>query len=138
MPEGTPGWLVLAAVIIVGLKYLFQFLSEMSESAARFFGPLGRKWRDRAEVRQQARQREDSGRAEALNDDLAYFQERASKADQRADAAESRASHMLDWYQEVDQRFHRELRIRAAESGCEMPPWTPLSQYRTPDLEEQQ
>ena len=123
LPPGTPGWIVLAAFIIVGLKYLFQFLSEMSESAARFFGPLGRRWRARGQARQAERAQESSRQLDIVERERDWFEARFNESE--ADSAK-----LMDWYLRCDAPFHRDLTIRAAEAGCELPDWVPLSRWQ--------
>jgi hypothetical protein len=50
----------------------------------------------------------------------------------RAATVESANREFMAWYSECDQRFHRDLAIRAAEAGCVLPEWEPLSRWLEP------
>lgn len=124
LPQGTPGWIVLAAFVIVGLTYLGRFLAEMSETWAKVLGPLGKRWRERGLRRQEQRNADNGGRLDAIESDRDFYRARARRAEQQHE-------QFLRWYNECDQPFHRDLRIKAAESGCDLPPdWAPLSEWQ--------
>lgn len=130
LPPGTPGWIVLGAFVIVGLNFLFRFLSQMSESAAKFLGPLGRRWRKAGLRRQEMRAAENTYRLESIENERDYFRTLAYHNASEKGNVEKHLEEFLAWYQRCDQPFHRDLRIRAAESGCELPPdWKPLSEW---------
>ncbi|GAB3135739.1 hypothetical protein GCM10027289_29910 [Tsukamurella serpentis] len=129
LPADTPGWLVLAVTIGLGLKLLGQFLSEASEPWAKVLGPLGRRWRARGEQRRRERADADTHQVSALTADRDAFEAMAARHQRRAEAAESEMGRFMDWYTQVDQPHHREVAVRAAEKGCEMPPWKPLSEW---------
>ncbi|WP_019204597.1 hypothetical protein [Tsukamurella sp. 1534] len=126
LPPETPGWIVLAVAAAVGLKYLAQFLSEASESVAKVLGPLARRWRERGEARMKERADTDQRRVSSMESDLEYFEK-------RAEASDKTLRHFMAWYARCDQPFHRELTIRAAEAGCDLPDWEPLSRWREPE-----
>ena len=126
LPQGTSGWIVLAAFVIVGLTYLGRFLAEMSETWAKLLGPLGKRWHARGQRRQAARAEiveQIPLRLETAEADRDFYRARARRA-------EKQHEQFIEWYQKVDQPFHRNLRINAAEAGCELPPdWEPLSEW---------
>ena len=122
LPDGTPGWIVLAAFVIVGLKYLGKFLAEASETWAKILGPLGKRWHERGARRQAERQAENSQRFESIESDLEFYRARARRAERRNE-------QFLRWYNECDQPFHHDLRIAAAENACGLPDWSPLSEW---------
>lgn len=128
LPPETPGWLVLFVAIAIGLKYLAQFLSEANESFSKLLGPLGRRWRERGLERMRERAETSSFQLTAIADDRDFFKQRAADL-------EAERRDLVGWYTQCDQPFHRELAIKAAEAGCELPPWTPLSQWRDPTIE---
>ena len=125
LPPETPAWVVLLVCIGFGLKYAAQFLSEASESVAKVFGPLGRWWRERGHERARERSETVALRVSAITADRDYFEALALESE-----SEKRA--MMDWYYRCDQPFHRALAIRAAEAGCELPEWEPLSRWAAP------
>ncbi|RDB46208.1 hypothetical protein [Tsukamurella tyrosinosolvens] len=125
LPPETPAWLVLLVAVGFGLKYAAQFLSEASESVAKVFGPLGRRWRTRGEERARERAETVALRVSAITADRDFFEA-------RAETLEADRRHMMDWYNRCDQPFHRALAIRAAEAGCELPEWEPLSRWPAP------
>ena len=129
LPSETPGWIVLAVAAAVGLKYLAQFLSEASESFAKVFGPLGRRWRARGEQRMQERADTDTRRVSAITEDRDFFEKRSIEVEKRAVKAENDNKVFMDWYLQCDQRFHRNVVISAAEKGCPLPEWKPLSEW---------
>ncbi|WIC89793.1 membrane protein [Gordonia phage Sapo] len=122
LPENTPGWVVLALFVAFGLKFLFQFLAEASESAAKLFGPLGRRWRSRAQERQAERQNEAPKLLQTVREERDAFARRYRES-------EKNSQEFLDWYTNCDGPFHRRATLQAAETGCELPPWVPLSQW---------
>lgn len=126
LPPETPGWIVLAVAAAVGLKYLAQFLSEASESVAKILGPLGRRWRERGEQRMRERSETDQRRVSVMAADRDFFEA-------RAEASDKTLRHFMAWYTRCDQPFHRDLAIRAAEAGCPLPEWEPLSRWREPE-----
>ncbi|AOE44375.1 hypothetical protein SEA_GHOBES_23 [Gordonia phage Ghobes] len=126
LPDNTPGWVVLALFVAFGLKYLFQFLAEASESAAKVFGPLGRRWRQRAQERASERAQESPRLLETVREEREAYARRYRNSE-RAN------QEFLDWYTKCDQPFHRRATLQAAESGCELPPWVPLSQWPPPE-----
>lgn len=129
LPPETPAWLVLLVAVGFGLKYVAQFLSEASESVAKVFGPLGRRWRTRGEERARERAETVALRVSAITADRDYFEKLAGRSEEQRLA-------MLDWYNRCDQPFHQDLTIRAAESGCELPEWVPLSRWPAPAARE--
>lgn len=129
LPPETPAWLVLLVAVGFGLKYAAQFLSEASESVAKVFGPLGRRWRERGHERARERSETVALRVSAITADRDYFEQLAAESEEQRLA-------MLDWYNRCDQPFHRSLAIRAAEAGCELPEWVPLSRWPAPAARE--
>lgn len=122
LPQNTPGWIVLAAFIIVGLKYLAQFLAEASETWAKLLGPLGKRWRRRGERRQAERAETAGGQITSLESDVKFYRARSRRF-------ERDHARFLAWYYEVDQPFHNDVTIAAAEAGARLPDWQRLSDW---------
>ncbi|QNJ58366.1 membrane protein [Gordonia phage YorkOnyx] len=122
LPDNTPGWIVLAAFVLVGLKYLGQFLAEASETWAKILGPLGRRWRARGARRQVERAETAGGQLASLESDMKFYRARAHRF-------ERRHGRFLEWYEQVDQPFHDDLHITAAEARLRLPEWQRLSDW---------
>ncbi|VDR41456.1 Uncharacterised protein [Tsukamurella paurometabola] len=64
--------------------------------------------------------------------DRDFYESQSEALAKRAATAESANRESMAWYSECDQRFHRELAIRAAEAGCVLPELEPLSRWLEP------
>ena len=114
--SASPEWLVGLVVALVLLNWLGRVLSEASETWAKILGPLGRRWRGRAQHRQETRAAERTARMADLED--------MTRQRDALDAALSdcRTNQSDAWdYIVHDADWHRRLRLSAAEAGCSIP-----------------
>ncbi|WP_411815480.1 hypothetical protein [Gordonia sp. SND2] len=114
--DASPQWLVGLVVIIVILNWLGRAASEASESWAKLLGPLGRRWRNHGIARQAKRAAEHTARMADLED---MTRQRDSLASALLTCRQSQET-AFD-YLTYDAAWHREVRLQAAESGCELP-----------------
>lgn len=120
----APSWLVWGVAIVVGLNFALKTLAETSESWAKVLGPLGRRWREIGQKRQQERSDLREVRAADLADvtrQRDYFEARAQRCDADLNVRED--------YIAYDAKWHRETNLKAIEAGCEMPPHTSFRQW---------
>ena len=111
-----PEWLVGLVVIVVVLNWAGRVISEASETWAKLLGPLGRRWRARGLQRQEARAAERTARMADLED---VTRQRDTLADSLASCRQSQ--EITFDYLSYDTEWHRDVRLRAAESGCALP-----------------
>lgn len=119
-----PQWLVSAVIVIAIIAYAGRVLSEGSESWAKVFGPLGRRWRSRGLRRQEQRFAERDIRdvdLQTRDRTISYLSE------QLDNCLDSHAPK--DAFIEYDARWHRDARLRAIDAGCDLEPHVPFREY---------
>ncbi|AON97391.1 hypothetical protein SEA_NYCEIRAE_28 [Gordonia phage Nyceirae] len=115
--QHLPEWSVIIVVIAVALNYFGRMLSEASEWWAKVLGPLGKRWRERGLRRAEERRAARTVRLDEIEDmtrDRDYFKSKAY-------ANEDRLHLLEDGYLPYDAEWHRNARLRAIESGCDLP-----------------
>ncbi|WP_033189281.1 hypothetical protein [Rhodococcoides fascians] len=104
-------WLVGLVVVLAALRYVGQLVSEVSETGAKIFGPLGRRWRDRAE-RQRAREARD----------VVDLRRQVENLDSRVKGLADKVELYEDYY-EYDAIWHRDDNLHGiAEGWVRRPP----------------
>ncbi|QCG77036.1 hypothetical protein SEA_EWALD_27 [Gordonia phage Ewald] len=115
--QHLPEWSVVVVVVAIALNYAGRMLAEASEWWAKVLGPLGRRWRERGIRRAEERRTERTVRLDEISDmtrDRDYFKTKAY-------AHEDRLHLLEDGYLPYDAEWHRNARLRAIESGCDLP-----------------
>lgn len=107
--QGYP-WLLLVMLVAIVIRYVGQLLSEASESWAKVLGPLGRRWRSKAERRRVV---------EAA--DLADLRRQVDNLAPRVESMTEKVA-MYDDYLQYDANWHRDIALHGAERGWEFPP----------------
>ncbi|AXN53481.1 membrane protein [Gordonia phage Ronaldo] len=116
IPDNAPSWLVLAFFIIIVAYQAGKFLSETSDFFVKVFGPVGRYWR-------RAGKRREEARAAARGEDRAEFEDMAHRIKylQKRLVEVNSILEEQDNYILYDTKWHRDLRLQAAESDCDLP-----------------
>lgn len=100
-------WLVGLVIGLAALRYVGQLVSEVSETGAKIFGPLGRRWRDRAE-RQRAREAAD----------VVDLRRQVQNLDLRVKALADKVELYEDYF-EYDATWHRDDNLYGIAEGWE-------------------
>lgn len=125
LAEYGPQWLVSGVVVIAIVAYTGRVLSEGSESWAKVFGPLGRRWRSRGLRRQEQRFAERDIRdidLESRDRTIGYL---SMQLDTCLDAHGPK-----DAFIEYDAKWHRDIRLRAIDAGCDLEPHIAFREFR--------
>lgn len=127
-----PPWLLILVAAAVGLKYLGQALSEGSEQWARFLGPLGRRWRSRAERRAE-QEAADLRSLKRQVGNLVKEVERLTRRDQQRGINEARLRDYLVY----DADWHWRARMSAVGSGANLPEHLSFTQWEASPPDEE-
>lgn len=114
----APQWFVYIVVIIAAFSFIGRALSEASETYAKLFGPLGKRWRERGLKRQVERTAQRETRQYEVEDRDQRIEYLNEQLLQCRDESEYQSEYILE-----DTKYHRMINIAAAEAHCELPPW---------------
>lgn len=121
----APEWAVLLVILVAVFSWVGRIVSEASETWANVLGPLGRRWRDRGLARQEARAAERTARMADLED----MTRQRDTLDVALKKCRESQEVVYDWI-DYDARWHRDVRLRAAEAGCDLPEHQSLFRWR--------
>lgn len=122
--DSLPPWVLIVLAGAVTFRYLGQALSEGSESWARAFGPLGRRWRSRAE-RRVAQEAADLASMKRQISHLVKDVQRLTRLDRERNAREA----LLQDYLVYDSDWHWRARLAAVESDTHLPEHLSFAQW---------
>lgn len=114
--EHMPPWLLIVIVIAFGLQLILKIAAESSDTAVKLLGPLGRRWRARAELKASRKKTEMSSMTR---------QQLQAMVDEAVEAKTNELTdelHELIEYLAYDAEHHRKTRIHMAEKGWVLPP----------------
>ncbi len=103
-------WLLGVVIVLTVLRAVGQLVSEVSATGAKFFGPLGRRWRDRAERRRSQ---------EAA--DVADLRRQVDSLEPRVKTLAAKVD-LYEKYFEYDAIWHRDDTLFGIEQGWERRP----------------
>ena len=127
--QRAPEWAVGAVVILVALGYIGRTAAETSETWARLLGPIGRRWRERGQRRQEIREEQRELRAADLADMTRQVDYLVGALDTCRTEHEATAGYLL-----YDARWHHEAELAAAAAGYDSPAHLSLRQWRAVNL----
>ncbi|WP_280503921.1 hypothetical protein [Nocardia farcinica] len=119
-----PPWLLILIAGLAGLNYLGQALAASSEQWARVLGPLGRRWRSKAQRRAEQEAADLSSLRRQVGN-LAKEVNRLTRRDEQRSAAEARLRDYLVY----DADWHWRTRLWAVESGNTLPEHLSFGQW---------
>lgn len=103
-------WLIGLVIILVVVRYVGQIVSEVSETGAKIFGPLGKRWRERAE-RERAREAAD----------ITDLKRQIEGLEPRVKALTAKVD-LYEKYLEYDATWHRDDSLYGISQGWERRP----------------
>lgn len=119
-----PPWVLIVIAVAAAANYLGQALAAGSEQWARVLGPLGKRWRSKAQRRAEQEAADLSSlRRQVTN--LAKEVNRLTKRDEQRGAAEARLRDYLVY----DADWHWRTRLWAVESGNNLPEHLSFNQW---------
>ncbi|WP_406234907.1 hypothetical protein [Nocardia sp. NBC_01009] len=122
--QALPPWVLVVIAAAVGVKYLGQALAEGSEQWARILGPLGRRWRSRAERRTE-KEAADLVALQRQVENLSVEVERLTARDKKRGEFEEKLREYLVY----DANWHFRAQLAAAGAGTTLPDHMSFAQW---------
>ncbi|MGV9742885.1 hypothetical protein [Nocardia farcinica] len=124
LADQLPSWVLVVLAAVVAVKYLVQGLAESSEHWARILGPLGRRWRNRA----QRRTDQEAADLSALRRQLSNLADEVTRLTNR-DRERAQFEETLRAYLVYDAAWHFRAQLAAASSGSTLPEHLSFTQW---------
>lgn len=121
--ERNPTLLTIFGIILI-IGYAMKIVSQASETASKYLGPLGRRWREqgnRSSRRAEARRSEENQVIQDLMARVEYFVEQVEELKEHGRQKEAEYE-VKDAYLAYDAAWHGNTKIHAAEVGYQFPP----------------